>query len=211
MREHRFTKVDRKQSYKLFQQWIDNHNKKHKDDPKLIIRAGRDRTLNYLSKTYLDQVDAGLAVEGFFETSISLVANTIHMSPKTVSRHLEVLVSLGFLNRYDHAGAATNTGHASNIKVSIPYDWVRMLDKPVQGPDPSPSPSNGQGQTSAASPSTSIVAHATALNRTPRLSNTTPTTRLSFDDQVAVHIGNVINLGPNRPHAPPNQPKPGDR
>jgi hypothetical protein len=140
MRKERFTLCDRKISYRNLQKWIDDHNKANEDFPEKKIRAGRDRTLNYLAKCYLDQVDAGLAGEGFFETAIALIATTIHMDTRTASRHLAKLQELGFITSYNFAKAANNTGHASNYKVQMPFHWVAFLPEPQKATIPHSTP-----------------------------------------------------------------------
>lgn len=189
-RQNRFSLCDRKKSYQFLQDWIDNHNKLNAEFPDKKIRAGRDRTLNYLAKTYLDQVDAGMAGEGFFETAVALIANTIHMDVATARRHLVKLEELGFISSFKFAGAANNTGHASNYKIQMPTHWVRMLPEPQNATIPHTTP---------------LVAHSTPLTVKPsgkdaytiEMAKNGTKRRLSTDGE-AIQIGKVFEITTTR-------------
>ena len=130
LRPNRFALVDRQLSWQHLHQLMDDHNKKYDQpqDLKYRIRAGKQQTLIYLLTTYMGQVDSGKAAAGFFETSVSLIASSIHQSKDAVRRHLAWLAEIGWIETPQQAGVATSFGHESNIKVQLKnITWERHI------------------------------------------------------------------------------------
>lgn len=133
-------KTDRKSSWAEFHELVNEHNAKCRVNERISdkLRLGIRATWIYIAQQYLNQLDAGLATQGFMEFSTTQCALSIgDVNTSTVQRHVRKLLQLGFVTKSEPAGVASFLGNGGNRFLWINTDFVRLAttqDKPSDKP-----------------------------------------------------------------------------